>query len=97
MGKQVANNTTTHYWVELWEDEDGTLSVVKRKEGSALIKGEYLPIGKSFQFPKVWGLKEGCVMLVQHYIQDNKKIIGDAQARINKLEECLERVKNTNY
>jgi len=92
MGKQVAVNTTMHIHIELHEGESGEFTPVIRSERSALIKGEYYPIGKSFLFPKKWGVKEGARILLEHLIEDDKRIISSATHRLERLEKSLEKI-----
>ena len=92
MGKQVAVNTTMHIHIELYEEASGEFTPVIRGERSALIKKEYHPIGKSFLFPKKWGVKEGARILLEHLIEDDKRIISSATNRLERLEKSLEGV-----
>ena len=92
MGKQVAVNTTMHTHIELYEESTGEFTPVIRGERSALIKGEYYPIGKSFLFPKKWGVKEGARILLEHLIEDDKRIIHSAANRLERMESTLGKV-----
>jgi hypothetical protein len=92
MGKQVANNTAVHYWVELWEDSAGELHCVKRKEGYALIRPIYTPIGKAFQFPKNWGWDKGCEYLLDLSIRDIQTNIKNLEIRLDKLTKAKEKI-----
>lgn len=92
MGKQVAVNTTMHTHIELYEESTGEFTPVIRGERSALIKGEYHPIGKSFLFPKKWGVKEGARILLEHLIEDDKRIIASATHRLERLEKALDKI-----
>ncbi len=96
MGKQVAVNTTTHLTLELWEDEKGEFSPILRGERTSLIKGEYLPIGRTFVFPKKWGRKEGARILLEHLIEDDKKILASTQHRLERLQRTLDDVRKWN-
>lgn len=88
MGKQVAVNTTIHYTMELFESEDGVFQPIIRSERSSLIKGEYLPVGRIFVFPKKWGRKEGARILLEHLIKDDERIISSTQHRLERLQLC---------
>lgn len=96
MGKQVAINRALHYTMELWEDENGEYQPILRGERLALIKGEYLPIGKVFIFPKKWGRKKGAEVLLEHLIKDSNKIISSTKERLDKLQRTKEGVAKWN-
>ena len=92
MGRQVAINRSIHYTIELYEDSSGEFSTVMRKEGLALIKKEYHPIGKIFQFPKAWGLEKGSQILLERLIEDDERMVSSANIRIDKMRKALERI-----
>jgi hypothetical protein len=92
MGKQIAVNTTMHIHIELYENPSGEFTPVIRGERSALIKKEYHPIGKSFLFPKKWGVKKGARILLEHLIEDDKRIISSAANRLERMENTLSKV-----
>ena len=92
MGKQIAVNTTMHIHIELYENPSGEFTPVIRGERSALIKKEYHPIGKSFLFPKKWGVKQGARILLEHLIEDDKRIISSAANRLERMENTLSKV-----
>jgi hypothetical protein len=92
MGKQIAVNTTMHIHIELYENPSGEFTPVIRGERSALIKKEYHPIGKSFLFPKKWGVKRGAHILLEHLIEDDKRIISSAANRLERMENTLSKV-----
>jgi hypothetical protein len=92
MGKQIAVNTTMHIHIELYENSEGEFQPIIKGERSALIKKEYHPIGKSFLFPKKWGVKKGAHILLEHLIEDDKRIIASSTHRLERLEKSLEEV-----
>jgi hypothetical protein len=67
--------------------------VVNRLDVHTLIRGEYHPIGNSFQYPKNWGKRKGATILLEHRIEDKQKQIKDAELELAKLSACLEKVK----
>jgi len=92
-GEQVASNRAMHCNMKLWQRADGEYdAVVERGQTFTLIRGEYYPIGSSFHYPQVWGRKYAATKLLQSIIQDKQKIIQDAQAELDKLQRCLNRV-----
>ena len=93
-GVQVANNKALHCNMQLFENAEGEYyCVVDRSIIPTLIRGEYHPIGKNFHYPKKWGRKAAATVLVEHIIEDKKKIIQDAEIEIQKLERCLAEVQ----
>jgi hypothetical protein len=66
---------------------------VNRLDVHTLIRGEYYPIGNSFQYPKNWGKRKGATILLEHRIEDKQKQIKDAELELAKLSACLEKVK----
>jgi len=93
-GEQVAVNRTTHCNMQLFENEAGEYyPVVDVMEKVSLVRGEYIPIGNRFHYPKVWGRKYAAVKLLEHKIQVERNIIEGAQKELAKLERCLSGVK----
>ncbi len=96
-GQQVASNRAMHCNMRLWEREDGEYdAVISRNSTFTLIRGEYHPIGKSYNYPQVWGRKYAATKLIESILADKKKIIEDAHVEIAKLERCLNRVSEWN-
>ncbi len=94
MGEQIANNRTMHGNIQLFENEAGEYyPVVEWDEAPKLVRGEYHPIGNKIQFPKKWGRKEGATILLEHKIEEEKRIIASAEIELAKLQACLEDVK----
>ena len=80
--------------MQLFENSEGEYyAVVDRDVQPHLVRGEYYPIGNRFQYPKKWGRKYAAVKLIEHKIEQNTKIIQDAQLELAKLERCLSSVK----
>lgn len=93
-GQQVASNTAMHCNMRLFEDSEGEYdAVVDRIEKPTLVRGEYIPIGNSFHYPKQWGRKYAATHLIQYIIADRKKQISLAEAELAKLERCLSKVE----
>jgi hypothetical protein len=59
-----------------------------------LIRGEYIPIGNTFQYPKNWGRKKGAMILLEHRIADKQKQLDEAAFELAKLSACLDKVKD---
>ncbi len=94
-GEQVAVNRTMHCNMQLFENEAGEYyPVVDRLVTPTLIRGEYIPIGNRFHYPKAWGRKYAATTLLQHKIGVEKDIIASAQKELAKLERCLESIKD---
>jgi hypothetical protein len=92
-GEQVASNRAMHNDMVLMENSEGEYdAVVIRGDRYALIRGEYLPIGKNFHYPKVWGRKYAATKLVQMIMDDKRKQIEDAERELIKLQKCLDKV-----
>jgi hypothetical protein len=92
-GQQVASNRAMHCNMKLVQNEAGEYdAVVDRMDTISLIRGEYIPIGKNFHYPKVWGRKYAATKLLEHIIRDKQKIIQDAQSELEKLQRCMDKV-----
>ena len=93
-GEQIAYNKTMHGNIQLYENESGEYyPVVDWDEQPKLVRGEYIPIGNRIQFPKLWGRRYASILLLEHKIEQNKRIIADAERELAKLESCLSNVK----
>jgi hypothetical protein len=57
-----------------------------------LIRGEYIPIGNRFQYPRNWGKRKGATILLEHRIADKERVLADTQRELEKLTACLEKV-----
>ncbi len=94
-GEQVAVNRTLHCNMKLFEDESGEYyPVVDRMDQVSLVRGEYIPIGNRFHYPKQWGRKYAAVKLLEHKIAIEQDIVNRANAELEKLQRCLDRVKD---
>jgi hypothetical protein len=93
MGEQVAYNKCEHCNVELHTNDAGEYyPVVNRMDKFTLIRGEYIPVGNRFQYPRNWGKKKGATILLETRIEDKKRVLADAQMELDKLEACLNKV-----
>ena len=96
-GEQVASNRAMHCNMRLFENSEGEYdAVVDRIEAPTLIRGEYIPIGSNFHYPKVWGRKYAAKTLLEYIIADRLKQIELAEKDIAKLQRCLDRVQEWN-
>ena len=94
-GEQIAYNKTMHGTIQLYENEQGEYyPVVEWDEQPKLVRGEYIPIGNKIQFPKKWGRRYASILLLEHKIGEQKRILADAQTELAKLESCLSSVKD---
>ena len=92
-GQQIATNRAMHNDMRLIENSEGEYdAVVDRGEKYSLIRGEYIPIGCNFHYPKVWGRKYAATKLVQTIMDDKRKQIEDAERELIKLQRCLDKV-----
>ena len=92
-GEQVASNRAMHHDMRLMETGEGEYdAVVIRGDRYALIRGEYIPIGSNFHYPKVWGRKYAATTLVQTIMADKRKQIEDAERELLKLQRCLDKI-----
>ena len=93
MGEQIAYNKCEHCNVELHTNDSGEYyPVVNRLDKFTLIRGEYIPIGNHFQYPRNWGKKRGATILLETRIADKIRVLEDTQAELSKLQACLEKV-----
>ena len=94
MGEQIANNRAEHCNIQLHTNESGEYyPVINRMDKQTLIRGEYIPIGNHFQYPKNWGKRKGAIILLEHRIADKQKQLLEAESEIAKLTACLDKVK----
>ena len=94
-GQQIASNRAMHNDMRLIENEAGEYdAVVIRGDRYALIRGEYIPIGCNFHYPKVWGRKYAATKLLEYIIADKRKQVEDAQRELEKLQRCLNKVND---
>ena len=93
-GEQIAYNRTMHGNIQLFENEQGEYyPVVDWDSVPKLVRGEYHPIANRLQFPKLWGRRYGATILLEHKIEQTKRILADAEMELAKLERCLSNVK----
>ena len=94
MGEQIANNRTEHCNVVLHTNDTGEYyPVINRLDKPTLIRGEYIPIGNTLQYPKNWGRQKGATTLLEYRIADKLKVLEDTKLELEKLTACLEKVK----
>lgn len=94
-GQQVASNRAMHCNMRLMENEAGEYdAVVDRMDTISLIRGEYIPIGVNFHYPKVWGRKYAATKLLEHIMADRKRQIQNAQKELEKLQRCMDKVND---
>ena len=94
MGEQIANNRAEHCNIQLHTNESGEYyPVINRMDKQTLIRGEYIPIGNTFQYPKNWGKRKGATILLETRIADKQKQLLEAEIELAKLSACLEKVK----
>jgi hypothetical protein len=93
MGEQVAFNKDFHCNVVLHINESGEYyPVTQCLDKYILIKGQYLPIGNTLQYPKRWGRKKGALHLLDFRIADKLKVLEDAQRELDMLTACRDKV-----
>lgn len=94
-GEQVASNKAMHCNMQLFEDAQGEYyPVVDRMDAPTLVRGEYLPIGNRFHYPKQWGRKYAATYLLEHKIRVQQQIIQTAELELSKLQRCLDSIKD---
>ena len=92
-GQQIASNKAMHCNMRLIENEGGEYDpVVDRIEQPTLVRGEYIPIGCNFHYPKQWGRKYAATTLLNHIVADRRRQIELAEKELVKLERCLSKV-----
>ena len=52
------------------------------------IRQSYLPIGPKLIYPKKWGKKAGSLELLKWKIEDQKRILHNANKELSKLQAC---------
>lgn len=52
------------------------------------IRKYYLPIGPKLIYPKRWGRKQGALELLKAKIEDQKRILHNANKELSKLQAC---------
>jgi hypothetical protein len=93
MGEQIAYNKCEHCNIELHTNDVGEYyPVINRMDKFTLIRGEYIPIGNRFQYPRNWGKRKGATILLEHRIADKERVLADTQRELEKLTACLEKV-----
>jgi hypothetical protein len=93
-GQQVATNTAMHCNMRLFENAEGEYdAVVDRIEKPTLVRGEYIPIGSNFHYPKQWGRKYAAKTLLEYIMADRRRQIELAEKELAKLERCMERIQ----
>jgi hypothetical protein len=94
MGEQIANNRAEHCNVVLHTNElNEYYPVINRLDKHTLIRGEYIPIGNTLQYPRNWGRKLGATTLLEYRIADKLKVLEDVKLELEKLTACLDKVK----
>jgi hypothetical protein len=84
-----------HCNMQLFENGEGEYyPVVDRMEQPTLVRGEYIPIGNRFHYPKQWGRKWAAKVLLEHKIKIEQDIIATAQKELGKLERCLDSIQH---
>ena len=80
--------------MQLVENSEGEYDpVVDRIEKPTLVRGEYIPIGNKFHYPKQWGRKYAATYLIEHIIKDKKRQIELAEKELGKLQRCLDKIQ----
>ena len=94
-GEQIASNTAMHCNMRLFTDSEGEYyPVVDRIEKPTLVRGEYIPIGVNFHYPKQWGRKYAATHLLEYIMADRRRQIELAEIELAKLQRCLDKVKD---
>jgi hypothetical protein len=94
MGEQIANNRAEHCNVVLHTNElNEYYPVINRLDKHTLIRGEYIPIGNTLQYPRNWGRKRGATTLLEYRIEDKLKVLEGVKLELEKLTACLDKVK----
>ena len=86
MGEQVANNREMQMVMYLHFDK-GKWYILSEPKSPGLVKKEYVPIGNRLVYPKKWGRKKAAEVLLNHLIEENKKICEVANERLEYLNE----------
>lgn len=96
MGVDINNTRQMHLVAELHTNNDGEYYVVtvRHSDVPTTIRQTYQPFGWKLQYPKKWGRKRGALELLNHKIEDQKRIINNATIELNKLNTCLTQTQN---
>ena len=93
MAVDIKNTRMMHSIAELHTNPEGEyyVVVVEHNPQPTPIRQTYQPFGYRMQFPKKWGRKKGALSLLDFKIEDQEKIIRNAEIELEKLRECKEK------
>jgi hypothetical protein len=88
------DNRTYHIVAEVFEDDNGDYYVVNIQDHYRKpLRGEYYPFGSRLTYPIQWGKKKGSLTLLEGLIDSDKKLIEQAQHRLEKLKKCKSKIE----
>jgi hypothetical protein len=90
MGEQVANNREQQNLLYL-KEVDGSWYLLEEPKGSGLIKKEYIPMGNRLVYPKKWSREKAVEVFLNHMIEQQHKIIKNANEWINIVGQLADR------
>lgn len=93
MGKQIADNKEPQLILAIVETND-RWHFAESENGYKLIRGEYTPYGGRLIYPKKWSRKKAALILLNHYIEDNKRMLAKAEHSLKRLNELLDEVNS---
>jgi hypothetical protein len=93
MAVDIKNTRMMHSIAELHTNPEGEyyVVVVEHNPQPTPIRQTYQPFGYRMQFPKKWGRKRGALSLLDFKIEDQERIINNAQEELKKLRECKDK------
>jgi hypothetical protein len=79
-----------HLVAELHTNKNGEYYVVTNPHSDVptTIRQSYLPIGPKLIYPKRWGRKQGALQLLEMKIEDQNRILHNANIELQKLKVC---------
>ena len=79
-----------HLVAELYTNKNGEYYVVTNPHSDVptTIRQSYLPIGPKLIYPKKWGRKQGALQLLKEKIEDQNRILHNANIELAKLKAC---------
>lgn len=90
MGEQVANNREQQNLLYL-KEVDGSWYLLEEPKGAGLIKKEYIPMGNRLVYPKKWGREKAVEVFLNHMIEQQHKIIKNANEWITIVGQLADR------
>ena len=94
-GEQVADNQGLHYTIHIQKTPEGAYyTPIDSQPKKIPYRSEYLPSGRSLQFPQKWGRKKAAELLVRKRMEDLEIIIERTQRELTDLKRLYDEIPN---